>query len=84
MRTSEPAKVFQIKVTLNAIRPPIWRRILFAAWWYRVNWIIAYSYDIFGDELPDQFAPKVASLLRALPVDEPKLFDPSFARREHC
>jgi len=28
MRTSQAAQVYQIKVTLNSIRPPIWRRIL--------------------------------------------------------
>ncbi|MEI8130905.1 MAG: hypothetical protein WCG34_00630 [Leptolinea sp.] len=38
---------------------------LFAAWWYRVDWMIAYSSDIFIDRLPDQFTTKVASILRA-------------------
>ncbi len=30
MGKSEPTMVYQIKVTLNAISPPVWRRILVA------------------------------------------------------
>jgi len=54
--------------------------VLFAAWWYRVNWLIAYADDIFGDELPIRFSKTVETQLRALPVDEPQLCEP-FADR---
>lgn len=50
--------------------------ILFSVWWYRVNWMIAYSYDIFGNGLPEKFTQTVASHLHALVVDEQILFDP--------
>jgi hypothetical protein len=49
---------------------------LFAAWWFRVNWLIAYSWDIFGGALPEHFNKTVASLLFDLPVDKVTPFEP--------
>jgi hypothetical protein len=65
----------EIFLTLPAV-VQVW--ILLAAWWYRVNWMVAYSFDIFGGELPDQFSQTVSSHLRALAVDQNILFE-SFA-----
>lgn len=28
MKASEPAKIYQFKITINNIHPPVWRRIL--------------------------------------------------------
>lgn len=53
---------------------------LFAAWWFRVNWLIAYSWDIFGGALPEHFRNTVAAPPLALPVNEPMEFEP-FADR---
>jgi hypothetical protein len=47
---------------------------LFAAWWFRGNWIIAMHYDIFGGVLPEQFNGTVASILLEVPIDEPTPF----------
>ncbi len=53
---------------------------LLHTWWYRVDWIIAVRFDIFGDLLSPA-VPKVAlSLLRALPVEQPVRFE-SFVER---
>jgi hypothetical protein len=54
--------------------------LLFTAWWYRVNWLIATSYDIFGGALPEAFSKIVATVLRELPIGEPILFE-TFADR---
>ena len=54
--------------------------LLFAAWWFRVNWLIAYSWDIFGGALPEHFKNVVAALLLDIAVDEPTEFEP-FADR---
>ncbi|MDR3576128.1 MAG: plasmid pRiA4b ORF-3 family protein [Anaerolineaceae bacterium] len=59
-------------MTLPAVAQ-IW--VLFTTWWYRINWQIAYSYDIFGDEVPEKFSQTVATLMRNLPVEEPQLFE---------
>ena len=60
-------------VTLPAV-VQVWA--LFTAWCHKINWQIAYSYDIFGDELPEKFSQTVASRMRNLPVEEPQLFEP--------
>lgn len=45
---------------------------LFTAWWYQIDWQVAYSYDIFGGEIPSQFSQTAASQLHKMPVDEPQ------------
>ena len=39
---------------------------LLAFWWYRINWLIASPYDLFGDFLPEAFAPHVMALLHEI------------------
>ena len=49
---------------------------LLSAWWYRVNWLIAVRYSLFGDSLPDNFQRIVLTELRGLPVGKDVEFDP--------
>jgi hypothetical protein len=52
--------------------------ILFAAWWLRTNWLIAYPVILFGEFLPERFSISVLAALKTVPVDQPVPFD-SFA-----
>jgi hypothetical protein len=47
---------------------------LFAAWWYRINWLVIYSIKGSMEYLPEQFAKSILPLLKALSVDQPILF----------
>ncbi len=49
---------------------------LFAGWWFRADWLNAYSWDIFGGALPEGFNTTVANLLLAQPANEPVPFEP--------
>jgi hypothetical protein len=48
---------------------------LLHSWWYRVDWIIAVRFDIFGDLLSPAFPTVALSLLRALPVEQSVPFE---------
>lgn len=50
--------------------------LLFTAWWVRVNWLVACSWDIFDGALPEHFNKTVASLLLDLKVNETTAFEP--------
>jgi hypothetical protein len=41
---------------------------LLSTWWYRVNWLVAYSYTGMGNSLPPRFAERTLASLRSLPV----------------
>lgn len=41
-----------------------------------MNWLIAYPWQFFEDELPEGFEETVASVLLRLPVNEPVPFEP--------
>lgn len=45
-------------------------QVLFATWWNRVNWIIAYPFVGLGKTLPLGFSSKVLHHLKRLAVDE--------------
>ena len=38
---------------------------LFAAWWYRINWLVAVSMAGEGEEVPEEFPPAIVTGLRA-------------------
>ena len=59
--------------TLPAIAQ-VW--ILFAAWWYRINWLIAYPVDIFGNMLPDHFLRALTARLLEIPIGKQIPFEP--------
>ena len=44
--------------------------ILLHAWWYRVNWLIAVPFDIFGDSLSHFVPSTILKLLRELRIDQ--------------
>lgn len=48
--------------------PALQAPFLLAVWWYRVNWLIAYSYTGMGDALPPFFNRHTLAGLRALPT----------------
>jgi hypothetical protein len=37
--------------------------VLFETWWFRINWLVACRYEIFGTYLPDKFPNSVLQLL---------------------
>ncbi len=41
---------------------------LLSTWWYRVNWLVAYSYGGMGESLPPGFSALTLASLRSLPV----------------
>ena len=59
---------------------PLQAWYLFAVWWTRVNWLIAYPYEGMGEELPFNFPDTVGEHLLHQPGGESALFEP-FADR---
>lgn len=56
--------------------PPVLQAaFLLAVWWYKVNWLVAYSYTGMGDALPDGFQQTALANLRLLPVGTDVSFD---------
>lgn len=51
-------------------------RVLLAAWWYRVNWLVALAWNIFGEALPPQVRQAVLSLLGGYSTGERVEFEP--------
>jgi len=56
--------------------PPIQVWILFAFWWERINWLIAYPPEGMGEDLPPRFRRITRTHLLSLPVDKRVLFEP--------
>ena len=50
--------------------------VLFAAWWYRVNWVIAVPVHLFGEALPPEVREIVLSRLRELAPGQPAELEP--------
>jgi len=60
--------------------PPIQVWVLFAFWWERSNWLIAYPFGGMGTSLPPPFRRTTMAHLLSLPTDTPVPFEP-FADR---
>jgi len=56
--------------------PPIQVWVLFAFWWERINWLIAYPFDGMGESLPPRFRRITLAHLLSLPVDTRVPFGP--------
>jgi len=56
--------------------PPIQVWALFAFWWERINWLIAYPLAGMGESLPPRFRRITLAHLLSLPVDERVPFEP--------
>jgi hypothetical protein len=55
--------------------------MLFATWWERVNWLIAYPFSGMGESLPPRFQQITLAHLLALPADTRIPFEPFADRR---
>ncbi len=62
------------------VNPLIQVWILFAVWWERVDWLIAYSFAGMGESLPPRFKEITLSRLLSLPANTRIPFEP-FADR---
>jgi len=51
-----------------AARPMVQVPFLLAVWWYRVNWLVAYSFVGMGNRLPCSFSQATLASVRSLPV----------------
>jgi hypothetical protein len=49
--------------------------ILLHAWWYRVNWLTAVPFDIFGSHLSHVVTGTILKLLRELRIDQPVRYE---------
>jgi hypothetical protein len=56
--------------------PPIQVWILFATWWERVNWLIAYPFTGMGESLPPRFTQTTLAHLLSLPANTRIPFEP--------
>ncbi|NLX94545.1 MAG: hypothetical protein GXY83_00060 [Rhodopirellula sp.] len=56
-------------------QPVLQVAFLLAVWWYRVNWLVAYSYTGMGNALPDGFQQTTLVTLRSLPAGTDISFD---------
>jgi len=50
--------------------------ILFEAWWFRINWLITCSNNVFGTYLPESLSKTVLKLLRDLQTGSKVEFEP--------
>jgi len=56
--------------------PPIQVWILFATWWERVNWLIAFPFTGMGESLPSRFTEITLAHLLSLPANTRIPFEP--------
>jgi hypothetical protein len=56
--------------------PPIQVWILFATWWERVNWLIAFPFTGMGESLPPRFTKITLAHLLSLPANRRIPFEP--------